>query len=204
MARKRYVLLPPIDRHARFDPIEIPGLAMADWPIWSIVFLTELRLRNNVSRAALAAGVSGQAVRGAAERSRSFHDTVSEIKQGWMDDLVEANEDRARDGVLKPVFQGGKQVGHVREYDASIARAALAANVPKYSRAGETGDTMVALVRIEDQEKLRDPAVLEAASRLAGLMSGQRALPEGALQRALGTRERPIDVTPAQKEKTDA
>jgi hypothetical protein len=86
---------------------------------WRPTFLTTLAKMGNVSRACKAAHISRQT----AYASRV--DTA--FSAAWDDGLEEAADQleaeawrRAKDGVLKPIFQGGKQVGTVRDYSDGL------------------------------------------------------------------------------------
>ena len=97
-------------------------------------FLKELRRRGNVSDAARAAGV---------DRSTPYRwrEAEPEFAAAW-DDAVEVAVDslekeawrRARDGVLKPVYQKGEKVGQVREYSDQLMVTLLKAHRPEKYR----------------------------------------------------------------------
>jgi hypothetical protein len=96
-----------------------------DGSVWTKIrrnkFLREMRRSANVSRACDAAGVSrGDAValRAADEVFRTAWD---DAELGAFDDLEEEVLRRARDGVDKPVYFGGKVCGTTRSYNDALA-----------------------------------------------------------------------------------
>src|SRR5690606_10953200 len=97
-------------------------------------FLAELARMANVSAAAKKAGVP---------RSTAYdwYKADEAFAAGW-DDAVEVAVDslekeawrRARDGVLKPVYQKGEKVGQVREYSDQLMVTLLKAHRPEKYR----------------------------------------------------------------------
>jgi hypothetical protein len=99
---------------------------------WQERFLASLTAYGNVSAAAKAAKVA-----------RSFvylqRDADAEFKTAWDAALVAAVEGleyeawrRGQRGVLEPVYQGGKEVGHIRKYSDTLLIFLLKAHDPKY------------------------------------------------------------------------
>jgi hypothetical protein len=86
---------------------------------WRPTFLAALAKTGNVSRACRAARVSRQsayASRGDPAFAAAWDDALEEAA-----DLLEAEAwRRAKDGVLRPVFQAGKKVGTVREFSDGL------------------------------------------------------------------------------------
>lgn len=92
----------------------------------------------------LAAWNKHPTIRGAAKRSKTdrgnVHDWIRDCPefaeafkaaQAALVDMLEAEAfRRAHDGTLKPVFQGGKQVGTIREYSDALLGKLLCANAP--------------------------------------------------------------------------
>ena len=84
-------------------------------------FLSEMRANANLSRACDRAGVTRQ-------QAFELRNTDPEFLAGWddaeagaFDDLEEEVLRRARDGVNKPVYFGGKVCGSVRSYNDALA-----------------------------------------------------------------------------------
>ena len=83
---------------------------------WEAGFLKALALTGNITKAAAAAKVSRrrayQVLAEAADFAEAWQDALEDAADGWEAEAVR----RAVKGTLKPVFQGGKKVGAVREY----------------------------------------------------------------------------------------
>ncbi len=99
---------------------------------WQTTFLTELAARGSVSGACKAAACSRANAYAERERDATFAARWDEAKR----EAVELMEDEARrravEGVDRPVFQGGVQVGTVREYSDTLLIFLLKAHDPKY------------------------------------------------------------------------
>ena len=94
-------------------------------------FLDALRDGRSVTAASIDAGIS---------RSTAYEwrDADDEFRKAWdsaVDEGTDRLEDeahrRARDGVAKPVFQGGKRVGTVQEYSDTLTIFLLKARRPE-------------------------------------------------------------------------
>ncbi len=93
-------------------------------------FLEALAAGLSVTGAAAKSGRSRQAFYGLAKRDPEF----AEARQDAIDAGTECLEDEARrrafEGTLKPVFQGGKHVGDIREYSDHLLIFLLKARNP--------------------------------------------------------------------------
>lgn len=83
-------------------------------------FLIEYMQSGRKDKAAKAAGVSYSTVWGWNNRDESFRQAYETAQEVAVDLLEMEAVRRAKDGWLKPVFQAGTLVGHVREYDSSM------------------------------------------------------------------------------------
>ena len=101
---------------------------------WQRLFLSTLGQSANVSLACEVAHID----RSTAYKERSRNPVFRDEWDGAMDDAIDALEAeawrRAKDGVEKPVFQGGKQVGAIREYSDTLMVTLLKAHRPEKYR----------------------------------------------------------------------
>lgn len=94
-------------------------------------FLDALRDGRSVTAAAIDAGI-------ARSTAYEWRETDGEFAVSW-DAAIEEGTDRledeahrrARDGVLKPIYQGGKKVGQVQEYSDTLTIFLLKARRPE-------------------------------------------------------------------------
>lgn len=93
-------------------------------------FLAKFRDRANVTRAAAAAKVGRRTVYDWREEDPAFEAEYQEAREDAYDTLEDEAWRRARDGTLRPVFQGGHHVGQVREYSDTLLLALLKAHKP--------------------------------------------------------------------------
>jgi hypothetical protein len=132
-------------------------------------FLETLRRTANVSRAAREAGLSNStAYRHRAKYSGFAADWDAAIAEA-LDDLEDALIQRAKHGIEKPVYFGGKQVGTVRTYSDALGMFLLKARRPEvYARlradASPDADEMT-----EEEAKAE---VLRRLDRLAASVGG--------------------------------
>ena len=87
---------------------------------WKPLFLEKLRGHANVSRAAKAAGVSRKTVYKERSNSTTFAAEWDDAVEEGLDYLEEEARRRAYEGTLKPVYQKGELVGHVREFSDTL------------------------------------------------------------------------------------
>lgn len=95
-----------------------------------MMFLAELADSGTVTAAADIAGINKKT-------AYRWRDSDKEFAEAW-DDALEIGTDglereairRARDGLTKPVFQGGKRVGEVQEYSDTLLIFMLKARRP--------------------------------------------------------------------------
>ena len=103
-------------------------------PIWRAKFLEELARSGNVLLSCKKAGVGRSTVYEAKHADPAF-------SEHWLDALEEAADlmeavaqQRAIHGTLRPVFQGGQQVGAIREYSDTLLIFLLKAHRPERFR----------------------------------------------------------------------
>jgi hypothetical protein len=84
------------------------------------VFLRELARLGVVLKAAQAAKVGRQTVYGWLVEDKRFKELYEQALEDAVDALESEARRRAEEGVIKPVFQGGKQVGSIREYSDAL------------------------------------------------------------------------------------
>lgn len=109
---------------------KLPSLAVR-----KTCFVELLRRTANVSRAAREAGLAHSTVYRQRARSKAFAAEWDDAIAEALDTLEEAVLARVRDGVPKPVFFGGAQIGTVRQYSDPLAMFILKSKRPEiYSR----------------------------------------------------------------------
>lgn len=94
-------------------------------------FLTVLRATCNVTQAAQAIGVGRRYVYHVRRRDRKFAALWDETMEEAVDLLEAEAKRRAADGVIEPVFQGGKKVGEVRRFSDRLIEVLLRAHRPE-------------------------------------------------------------------------
>lgn len=99
---------------------------------WRPVFLNELAATGNVFRSAKKARKPRSEVYKARDADPGFAAAWGEALAVAVEVMEAEAHRRAFSGTLKPVFQGGKRVGAVREYSDTLAIFLLKAHSPKY------------------------------------------------------------------------
>lgn len=101
---------------------------------WKTVFLENLSKSPNITKAAKAAGYTRQ-------RVYQIRDEDPEFAKLWDDALAQSLDTaegelyrRAVRGVVKPVYQGGVEVGKIREYSDTLMIFLLKAHKPEVYR----------------------------------------------------------------------
>lgn len=97
-------------------------------------FLLALAETGLVSRAAAVAGWSVDMARSVRKADPDFAARWQDALEFAVDGLEEEARRRALEGTLKPVFQQGMLVGHVREYSDNLMNTLLKANRPEKYR----------------------------------------------------------------------
>jgi len=98
-------------------------------------FLKHLAKTANVSRSAKLAELSASALYKHRAKTASFASQWDDAINEALDALEQAVIERAKHGVAKPVFFGGKKVGTVRSYSDALAMFMLKAKRPEvYAR----------------------------------------------------------------------
>lgn len=99
--------------------------------IWRPAFLEALAMTGNVTQSCEAAGVLRKTVYAARQNDPEFAAAWEHAYQQSIDALVREARRRAIEGYDRPIFQGGKEVGRVREYSDSLLLAMLKAGRPE-------------------------------------------------------------------------
>jgi hypothetical protein len=122
---------PPAGAHA--------GARVHKWPAsklppWGPKFLDALSFDPNVSRAAAGAGIGRQHAYATREKNADFAACWNEAIETAVDEFESETCRRAFGGISRPVYQGGKRVGFVREYSDQLAALMLKAHRPQKYR----------------------------------------------------------------------
>lgn len=139
---------------------------------WQPVFLAALAQRGNVSAACRAAGVSRAVAYEYREQSTAFAASWKDAIEDAMDRLEEAAYTRAVEGVERPVYYNGKQVGSVTQYADGLMSLLLKAHRPEKYRENfkpQTEDDngmseLLGLIRSEGSSPQRDPTKAPAST----------------------------------------
>jgi hypothetical protein len=105
-----------------------------DWPVRERKFLAELSATGNVSRACLSVGISRQSAYARKCEDGMFADAWEDALETATDALELEARRRALEGCKRPVFQGGSQVGTIREYSDTLMIFLLKAHRPRKFR----------------------------------------------------------------------
>jgi hypothetical protein len=98
-------------------------------------FIDVLRTTANISRAARESGLSSSTVYRRRATNISFATLWDAALAEALDAVEEVVIDRVRNGVIKPVFYGGKEIGAVRQYSDQLAMFVLKSKRPEiYNR----------------------------------------------------------------------
>jgi hypothetical protein len=117
-------------------------------------FLEVLRATANVSRAAREAGLSSSTVYEHRARHPAFAAAWDAAVAEALDELESALIDRARDGVEKPVFYRGEQVGAVRTYSDALGMFLLRAKRPEiYARLANDAPALLPEAMSQDEAR---------------------------------------------------
>jgi hypothetical protein len=173
---------PPDPDHATTSGRRVagrPGRPVAGTPDWKPEFLAALADGLHVRDAAFRAKVEPgwpYRVRQTDEEFRKAWDAAQEIGTRMLE--REAAR-RAYHGTLRPVFQGGVEVGQVREYSDSLMQFLLKARRPDKYRdnsrvevTGADGGPVEVCLTLEDRRRREQEMLRAAQERLA-----RRALP---------------------------
>lgn len=123
---------------------------------WQDKFISELAKHGNVTLAAKAAKVSRTRAYQHQEESQEFADLWADALEQAGDVLEGEAHRRAVSGVLKPIYQGGKKVGAVREYSDGLLTLLLKAAKPEKYRERQditsNGKELAALVNMPEEK----------------------------------------------------
>lgn len=143
-------------------PRRKPGRPKQSMAVRRKRFLALLADSGNVSGAARGAGISTSSLYAHRAANPGFAALWDEAINVAMDELENALIERARDGVERPVYFAGKQVGAVRTYSDALGMFLLKAKRPEvYNRLKAPGDEAAA----SDDPRA---VVLDRLDRLAG------------------------------------
>jgi AcrR family transcriptional regulator len=95
------------------------------------LFLEKLAATGHITRSCKAAGVPRRTIYNWRKADEAFAAAWDEAVELAIDALEDEAIRRAKDGVLKPVFQGGKKVGTVREYSDGLLQFLLKGKRPE-------------------------------------------------------------------------
>lgn len=134
-------------------------------------FLTVLGQSANVSLACEAARIDRSTAYKERSRNPDFSAQWKQAIESAVDDLEAEAWRRAKEGVEKPIFQGGKQVGAIKEYSDALTIALLKAHRPEKYR--ENFKTEAAPSETSNNGAITDPMdlVLEIRNRLPGFLA---------------------------------
>lgn len=124
---------------------------------WRGVFLGALIETANVTTAAERADVGRATVYDHRKRDPDFAKAWDEAKEIGADALEDEAVRRAKEGTLKPVFQGGELVGHVREYSDTLLIFLLKGAKPakyreRFELTGKDGAPLIGKAYLFDPE----------------------------------------------------
>jgi hypothetical protein len=150
-------------------------------------FLALLSDGSFIGRACEAIGISRQAVHKHQQKDPEFARQVELARSVGAGVLEDEALRRAVHGTEKPVFQGGKLVGHVREHSDTLLLALLRAHLPeKYTERSKTELTGADGGPV----KVQDMLPLEVQQRLAAILQrakGRQSAAEGVSKREEAT-----------------
>lgn len=98
------------------------------------LFLDQLRKEPNITKAAKAAGYARRYIYALKEKDPDFAAAWEDALQESLDLCEGELHRRAFRGTLKPVFQGGGEVGKIREYSDTLAIFLMKAHRPEKYR----------------------------------------------------------------------
>ncbi|TPM39596.1 terminase [Mesorhizobium sp. B2-3-4] len=133
-------------------------------------FFDTLRDGQSVTAACINAGISRTAAYEWRDADDEFRKMWDEAVDEGTDRLEDEAHRRARDGVQKPVYQGGKRVGEIREYSDTLTIFLLKARRPdKFKDRVSTEISAPGGGPVQVEVSARE----RIASRLAGLAERQ-------------------------------
>lgn len=97
-------------------------------------FLIHLSETGNVTLSAKAVGIKAFRLRQLRRSDEQFRIDWDEAYECGIESCVDAARQRAFQGVLRPVYQGGAEVGEIREFSDSLAKFCMEADRPEKFR----------------------------------------------------------------------
>jgi AcrR family transcriptional regulator len=97
-------------------------------------FLRIFATLGNVLKSAEGAGVGRRTVYHWLEDDARFKELYAEAREDALDRLEEEARRRAVDGVLEPVYQGGRKVGEIRQFSDTLLMLLLKSKRPDVFR----------------------------------------------------------------------
>lgn len=163
-------------------------------PTKLIKFLSHLAVHGNVTSAVKSAGVSRSTVYYVRKNCVSFEEAWDEAMESAKDVLDAEIQRRAVQGVVRPIYQGGKKVGQVREFSDKLLELRAKAVDPRYrqtvgkidvragavagaSAAASAGPPVPPVERTEDMEE-GQMTLGESIQKLAEIAAANQILPE--------------------------
>lgn len=120
-------------------------------------FLAALSNAHTVTRACKAAGLTRRNAYNHRESNPEFRKEWDEAKEAGGEFLEEEARRRATVGTLKPVFQRGEEIGHIREYSDTLLIFLMKGTMPdKYGdrqrveHSGKDGEPLEFTIRIDN------------------------------------------------------
>lgn len=135
-------------------------------------FLAEYARRGNVTDACKRASISRTTVYRWQEHDEAFSLQFNQAKEAYCDSLRHEITRRARDGVLKPVYQGGKKVGQIREYSDTLLIFEAKKHMPEYRDKVDVSATLLQGTSSHDDTTASPEAALYATLFVGALNPG--------------------------------
>ncbi len=137
---------------------------------WAPRFLKALAATANIKAACEAAKVPRKTVYRRRNSDQVFAEAMADALDDAVDDMELEARRRAFEGTEKPVFQGGAEVGRIREYSDTLAIFLLKAHRPeKYRERHEVRHTGGTTVQIIEETVDAPDGTGEAAPSPAGI-----------------------------------
>lgn len=140
---------------------------------WKPVFLRELSRTACVLYSAIKAGVGKVTVYDARKADVAFKEAWDDAKEIANELLLVEGRRRAYEGVLRPIYQGGKLRGKVKDYSDTLLIFFIKAHNPefrdstKHEHTGKDGGPVNVNVSTTDRIDRHTEAFIAAASRSA-------------------------------------
>jgi hypothetical protein len=119
-----------------------PGQHISDQerPLVQDNFLKTFALQGNVRQACFRAGISREMIYQWKLEDEAFAERYQQALDDVSDRIRAEMWRRAITGVKKPVYQGGKLVGHIQEYSDGLIALLAKAHMPEFRQVGVTAE----------------------------------------------------------------